>query len=333
MNISSPSSADTRLKKVLFMSDLDGTWLSKNPENRARLDREIFEIKDEYREKGVDLSLGYITARPPQRVEKEALPTPDWTVTYNGAEIHAGDPGNFDANGAFTSHPSSQEWVKLNAETGFSAETALGSARALLSEERFSNLNAKTVGEVVDNAAADANQFTTALCFNVGEVRLSEAESADRNGNSLADIYERETFAVPAQLRELVGALDESLDAQGVGHEISPVYIFHGKPIIMFDVASPIANKGEALSFLQHNEQVSPSHTIVAGDGGNDISMMTGRNGGDEGRRVIVVGGDSKLVDAASGLRNSIIQPASMDCSLGVIGGLRQHLDAIVSEG
>lgn len=34
-------------KNVLFRSDLDGTWLSKNPENRARLDKEILEIKDE----------------------------------------------------------------------------------------------------------------------------------------------------------------------------------------------------------------------------------------------------------------------------------------------
>lgn len=331
MNISSAISGATP-KKVLFMSDLDGTWLSKNPENRARLDREIFEIQDEYERKGVELSFGYITARPPQRVEKENLPKPDWTVTYNGAQINAGDPGDFDAQGQFVSNPPSQDWVEENSRSGFSAEKTLQVADQLLQEERFSNLTYETVGQVVENPAADANPFTTALCFSLDEIRLNPDEQADRDGSGTADILEKATFSPPQQLRELVDALGQKLHQDKVGHEISPIYLFHGKPVVMFDVASPVANKGEALEFLAETEEVDPSHTIVAGDGGNDIAMMTGRNGADEGRRVIVVGGDAKLVEAASGLRNAIIQPGDMDCSLGVLDGLRQHLDAIVAE-
>lgn len=332
MNISTRLRAPLA-KKVLFMSDLDGTWLSKEPKNRAKLDREIGEIRDEYREKGVDLHLGYITARPPERVEKENLPSSDWTVTYNGAEIHQGDPGDFQADGKFLSNPGSEEWASRNAETGFSVQAALKGAEALLKEERFENLAFKTVGQVVENPAADANSFTTALCFNLADLRLKPSEQADLNANGLADILEKESFAVPAQVGEFVEALGQNLESQGIGHEISPVYLFHGKPYLMFDVASPLANKGDAVTFLQKTEDVSPSHTIVAGDGGNDIAMMKGSQGEDEGRRVIVVGGDSKLVESASELSKAIIQPADMDSSLAVLSGLRQHLDEIVSEG
>ena len=332
MHISASGASQAKPKKVLFMSDLDGTWLSKNPENRAKLDREILEVKDEYRAKGVELDFGYITARPPQRVEKENLPTPDWTVTYNGAQIHPGDPGDFSSDGDFVSHPPTQDWVDQNANSGFSADKALQAAQDLLQEERFSNLTFQTVGQVVDNPAADANPFTTALCFNINDVALTPAERVDKNGNGTADLLEKATFSAPQQLRELASTLSSNLSNANVGHEISPIYLFHGKPVVMFDVASPVANKGEALQFLQQAEGVDATHTIVAGDGGNDIAMMTGINGTDEGRRVIVVGGDSKLVESASGLRNAIIQPAEMDCSLGVLSGLRQHLDAIVAE-
>ena len=319
-------------KNVLFMSDLDGTWLSKNPENRARLDREILEIRDEYESKGVSLSFGYITARPPQRVETENLPPSDWTVTYNGAQINPGDPGDFDSEGNFVAHEQNQAWVDKNAATGFSAEKSTETVRNLLQDNRFSNLNFRTVGQVVENPSADANPFTASLCFTAGDIRLTESEKTDANKNGTADIFEKATFSPPKQIQALISQLDHQLDSEGVGHEISPAYLFHGKPIVMFDVASPLANKGEALQFVQQSKGVDPTHTIVAGDGGNDIAMMKASNGTDEGRRVIIVGGDSKLVEAASSLRNAIIQPAEMDCSLGVLDGLRRHLDAIVLE-
>lgn len=327
-----PAISTQKLKKVLFLSDLDGTWLSKKPENRAKLDREVLEIKDSYRQKGVDLEFGYITARPPERVEKENLPTPDWTITYNGAQINQGDPGNFQAEGEFAAEPSLANWNEKNQATGFSASTTLSELNTLLQDEKFSNLQFQTVGQLVENSAADANEFATGLCFSLPSVALTEAEKADLNANGTADILEEETFAAPQQLKDLASALDEALGLAGVGHDVSPPYLFHGKPYAMLDVASPIANKGSALAFLQQREGVSPSHTIVAGDGVNDISMMTALNGVDEGRRAIVVGGNSMLVAAASKLKNSIIQPADQDSSLGVLDGLRQHLEAIIAE-
>lgn len=330
--IASSNSNATALKKVLFLSDLDGTWLSKVPKNRARLDNEILEIKDEYRARGVDLKFGYITARPPQRVEKENLPESDWTVTYNGAQINAGDPGDFDSAGNFVANSPDSRWVEINSRSGFSTEKTLETAHELLEEERFCNLSFQTVGQVVNNPAADSNPFTTALCFSLDDIHLTPQEQVDANRNGIPDVLEKETFSAPQQLQELTEALSGRLDEQKVGHEISPVYLFHGKPIVMFDVASPVANKGDALQFLQKLEGVDPSNTIVAGDGGNDIAMMTGQNGIDEGRRVIVVGGDSKLVRAASGLRNAIVCPPEMDSSLGVLSGLRRHLDEIVGE-
>jgi HAD superfamily hydrolase (TIGR01484 family) len=331
-SISSPYKAQRPRKKVLFLSDLDGTWLSKSPSNRAQLDREIFEIRDEYADKGLDLKFGYITARPPERVEKESLPTPDWTVTYNGAQVNVGDPGDFNGNGLFTEHQRFDKWDQKNEKTGFEAEAAYGELRNLLRTEKFSNLSFKTVGQVVQNPAADANQFTTSLCFDQAQVRLTPEEKKDLNNNGVADVFEAETFQAPEQIKELAQTLGAKLADAGIGHQVSPAYLFHGKPYIMFDVASPLANKGEAVSFLQQEERVTPEHVIVAGDGGNDISMMTGRNGRDEGRRSIVVGGDSGLVSAASGLKNAIIQPAELDSAQGVLSGLRQHLDSIVTE-
>lgn len=317
-------------KKVLFLSDLDGTWLSKKPENRAKLDKEILEIRDEYRTRGVDLKFGFITARPPQRTAKENLPAPDWTVTYNGAKISRGGPGKKAPSGEFVAQEADKNWVETNRATGFNTLTAARQLDGLLEQKQFSNLTIKTVGEVVDNPSADANEFTAAICVDQESIKLTKSEKRDANKNGIPDLFEAETFTPPKQLQRLVKALDQKLEEEGVGHQVSPLYLFHGKPYVMFDVASPHANKGDAVSFLQQQEQVTPEHTIVAGDGGNDIAMMTGPDGKDEGRRSIVVGGDAGLTGAAAKLRNSILRPAKEDSSLGVLAGLRQHLDAIV---
>ena len=41
------------LVPVLFLSDLDGTWLSPNAKNRETLDHGVLELKQEAREKGI----------------------------------------------------------------------------------------------------------------------------------------------------------------------------------------------------------------------------------------------------------------------------------------
>jgi len=319
-------------KKVLFLSDLDGTWLSKSPKNRAKLDREIVKIRDEYAEKGVDLKFGYITARPPQRVEKEELPEPDWTVTYNGAQVNVGDAGDFEPDGSYTEKERATAWDDENRKTGFTTDKARSELMELLSTEQFSNLSLKTVGEVVENPAADANEFSLSVCFEQDNIALAPGEERDKNNNDIPDLFEPETFAAPEQITQLREQLDSKFEEAGIGHQVSPAYLFHGKPYVMFDIASPLANKGEAVRFLQSQEQVDAEHTIVAGDGGNDIAMMTGRDGGDEGRRTIVVGKDAGLNQAASELKNALIQPSEMDSALGVLTGLRHHLDAIVAE-
>lgn len=331
MNISS-NALHTARKKVLFLSDLDGTWLSKNPENREMLDQGIVSLKDQYRERGIDLEFGYVTARPPARVAQEHLPAPDWTVTFNGAKIHQGAPGRQEPSGEFTEKPDSEEWNRLNARTGYTRDKAKECLDELLTDKEFQGLTYQTVGTVVNNPAADDSDYTSAVCFPFDSLHLNGKEKADADHNGVPDILEEATFAPPAQLTRLQEKLQDNLSQEGIGHELSPVYPFHGKPYLMFDLASPIANKGDAVSFLQQLEGVTPDHTILAGDGGNDIAMMTAHDHTDEGRRAIVVGANAGLREAASDLSHAIIQPADMDSSLAVLDGLSRHLEAIAGE-
>jgi hydroxymethylpyrimidine pyrophosphatase-like HAD family hydrolase len=113
---------------------------------------------------------------------------------------------------------------------------------------------------------------------------------------------------------------------------MSTAYPFAGKPIVMFDVSSPLADKGDAIEYLRDREHVRPDHVIVAGDGGNDITMMRTKDGVDEGRRAIAVGGGSELYRSARELKNAILQPAEMDCAEAVLDGLEKHLEAIAAE-
>lgn len=319
-------------KRVLFLSDLDGTWLSKDPKNRQALDQGVQDLKDEFRERGVELEFGYVTARPPVRVAAEKLPVPDWTLTYNGGFIHQGAPGVFGDDGSYHVHPQLNQWQKLNEATGFEASLAMGSLKHLLGDPRYANLQVKTVGEVVGTPAADACPAVAHLCIDENSVALTAAERVDANGNGRADILEKESFRAPEQIQNLVDDLSRDLQEQGVQFRVSPIYPFSGKPYVMFDVASPHADKGRAVEFLRDLEGVDADHVIIAGDGGNDIAMMRRHDGTDDGRRAIVVGGEKALYDAALKLRNVVARPPEEDCSLGVLQGLRQHLETIASE-
>lgn len=317
------------LKKVLFLSDLDGTWLSKDPKQRQALDEGVVALKDEYRKQGVDLEFGYVTARPPQRVATEKLPEPDWTITYNGGFIHEGDPVRDDGTSL---DPELPEWQELNERSGFDATDTVETAKKLLAAPQYANLQLQTVGQVVHTPASDACPALAVLCFDENSIRLTSEEMADRNGNGIPDVFEKETFRTPTQIESFVADLRRALDADGVQYQVSPIYPFAGKPITMFDVSSPVADKGDAVEFLMKHEGIAPDHVIVAGDGGNDIAMMRAHSGEDDGRRAIVVGGETDLYDAASHLQNAILQPASMDSSAAVLDGLRRQLQAIVTK-
>lgn len=325
MNILNP-------KKVLFLSDLDGTWLSKNKANRQALDDGVKELRDEFAQRGVDLKFGYVTARPPERVAQENLPTPDFTITFNGGRIDTGTGLISGSAGGYLRTAALSSWEAVNMASGFTADLALKECQALLSSGSFGDLSVQTIGQVVKNSAADDCQHAVHFCFDHSNIALTEAEKVDANGNSIPDLFEQETFQAPAQIQSLTEALSQSLQAAGISHEVSPVYPYHGKPYLMFDVATPTANKGDAVDFLRDQEGVGKSHLIIAGDGGNDISMMRDGEGGDDGRRAIVVGPNKGLRDAASGLSHAIIEPADKDCSLGVLHGLRAHLEQIAAE-
>ncbi len=318
-------------KKVLFLSDLDGTWLSKDPANRAKLDQGVQDLRDEYRPKGVDLKFGYVTARPPERVAKENLPTPDWTITFNGGRIDQGRGIKPDSVGGWSKSSPLQEWEELNDQSGFSAQHALSECREILAEGEFGSLSVQTIGEVIGNPAADDCNNAAHLCFNLADIQLAEHEKTDANANDIPDIFETATFEAPSQIAALAERLNEQLSEDGVELDISPVYLFHGKPYAMIDVATPVANKGEAVDFLRRREGVSPENLIIAGDGGNDISMMRDPSGQDDGRRAIIVGADAKLREAGKGLSHGIIQEAPQDSAVGVLNGLRDHLEAIVT--
>lgn len=318
--------------KVLFLSDLDGTWLSKNPASRKKLDEGVVALKDEYQKRGVDLEFGYVTARPPQRVADEKLPNPDWTITYNGGFIHEGPSGQVKSDGTFEGREPLPAWEQLNKESNFNASSTVQLVKQLVARPEYRNLMLQTVGQVVHTPASDACPWLAVLCFDERSIRLMPQEAADKNGNGIPDLFEKESFETPAQIKSLVEDLKHELQARDVNFQMSPVYPFLGKPITMFDVSSPVANKGKAIEFLMDQEGIPPDHVIVAGDGGNDIAMMRAQDGHDDGRRAIVVGGEDALYDAASHLQNAILQPAQMDCAEAVLDGLRHQLEIIAKE-
>ena len=302
--------------KVLFLSDLDGTWLG---EERALLDNGMEDIRSEYAEEGIDFKFGFVTARPPERLDKNLPETADFKLTFNGGRIE-------DKNGRVCS------WDKKNEASGFDNDKLQQTFNELLSQDDYKNLCYKTVGGVVNNPAADGSKFDTSFCLSQESIALTDSEKADKNNNGTPDIFEKETFQVPSQVKSLMNELSDNLGAQGMGYKIAEPYMFHGKPFLSLDVAAPSANKGDAVTFTAEQEGVSPEHLIVACDGGNDLSMVRLGDGADQGRRAIVVGHEHELRKAGAALKNGIVRPENEDSSVGVYRGLRAHLDAIVAD-
>lgn len=297
------------LVPVLFLSDLDGTWLSPNPENRQILDQGVLAIKEEAREKGVDLQFGYISARPLERIEQENLPDSDWSIANNGGYI-------------YSTEGKDPVWEDRKRAFGFTASRAFEIAQDLLKSPKFAGLDVSSVGKVVGNPAADGCPESASLCVHNDSVRLAEGESKQQ--------LESEHFTAPAQVQAFADAISKKLRKEGAEFQLSPVYPYHGKPYVMFDLAS--VNKGDAIAYLKEKQNLSPDHIIIAGDGGNDIAMMLDQQGRDDGRRAIVVGENAKLRAAAQGVSRAIIQNPDQDCSLGVLDGLRQHVEEIIAQ-
>lgn len=317
--------SSSSLTPVLFLSDMDGTWLSKNPDNRRQLDEGVVKLKADARDKGIDLEFGFVTARPPARVMSENLPAQaDWTITHNGGFIHQGLPQERDAAGVLVDKQPLASWNELNQGSHFDSAKALSEANKLVQTPAFSNLHIETVGQVVGNSAADACPYVTSLCFQDASIQLGQGETAEG--------FKDEQFHSPDQIENFANQLHERLNMAAVKSEFSPVYPYHGKDYVMFDVAAAPANKGNAVSFLRDTLHATPDHVIVAGDGGNDISMMRDAQGHDDGRRVIVVGANRDLRAQASGLAHAILQDPQQDCSLGVLGALQTHLREIEAE-
>ena len=299
------------LTTVLFLSDLDGTWLSPNPENRKALDEGVQELKQEAASEGVDLQFGYISARPLERIQQEDLPKSDWTVADNGGYVYQGKEVKV-----------SEDWEAHKQTFGFRADRAFEIAHELLKDPRFSGLALSSVGQVVNNPAADACPELATLCIHNDSIHLGSGEKPRH--------LEAESFRAPRQVQEFAHELSAQLKAEGAKFELSPVYPFHGKPYTMFDLAS--VDKGDAIQYLRDQQKISPDHVIIAGDGGNDIAMMLDNEGHDDGRRAIVVGDNSHLRKAAKHVENAIIQDPEQDCSLAVLDGLRQHVHQIVDQ-
>ena len=298
------------LVPVLFLSDLDGTWLSPIAANREALDQGVVELKQEAAQRGVDLQFGYISARPIERIDQENLPESDWAVANNGGYIYT-------AGGA-----KDAKWEEHKQAFGFNANRAFEIAQELLKDPKFKGLDVSSVGKVVGNPAADACPESASICIHNDSVRLNRNEDKDQ--------MESDAFKAPTQVQAFANAISKQLRKEGAEFQLSPVYPFHGKPYVMFDLAS--VNKGDAIAYLKDRENLSSDHIIIAGYGGNDISMMLDQQGKDDGRRAIVVGENSKLRQAAKGVSRAIIQNPEEDCSLGVLDGLRHHVEEIIAQ-
>ena len=293
--------------RVVILSDLDGTWVGKDKEALQKLNEGIKRTCFDYTNAGLKVVWGYITARPPSRTIKSgAVMPPDLSVCFNGGTIFRGMP-------TATKGLEMQDWARLNATSGFQSQNVLEMAKDLTKSSKFSNLKTQTVGEVVGNPDADACNYVATVCI--------ENESIKLVANETSDMFKEESFKVPNQVKEFLSELEQKTKSKNIEYKITGPYLFSGKPYVMFDIAAPHANKGEAVNFLTKN--YDHRNVIVIGDGGNDISMMD-----NDGRNIIVVGKDHILREKAAGLSQDsvILRPEDEPCSEGVLAGIKQHL-------
>lgn len=299
-------------RDVIALIDYDGTYEDpKHPEAKTTLEKGLAKLRKQYAKKDINFMPSIVTARPKVRLmQKNPTPEVQWSITQNGGEIVNGLPTPDKKD-----YP---QWVALNESTGFKAKKVQDTVFEIARKPEFSSFKVLTMGEVVQNPAASECEYMQPFCIKLDEIKLDTDESKE--------ILEDKSYKTPKQIKNLVNQVEESLKKQGVQFEITEPYLFKGKPFLIFDVASPFANKAKATEFLIKQLDIEPKNVIVAGDGGNDISMMV-----DDGRNLVIVGENKSLRQNASMLLNDnvIIRPSGEPSSIGVLEGLKSHLDEI----
>lgn len=314
--------ASQKVRTFLIASDIDGTWKSAD-KTQARdasvLDNLMKQLIEKCKKAGINIFYGQVTARPPVRVMQENIISPNFTLTYNGGVIHENGP-----------HPINKilgSWEKIHKQTKFNADNIIELSKNIANAPKYQGLKIETVGQVVKNPAADGCKFISSICVHNDSITL------DASKGETSEIFDKAKYKTPSQIKDFMADLETQLKAQGVKYKISPAYLFAGKPIVMFDIAAPNANKGDAINYL--TKKVKTQNIIVAGDVGNDIAMMP-----DDGRNVIAVGNDLQLKDYVSKLTKSkvvIADDPNASCSVnlfdGIVKVLKSKTDQLYKKG
>ncbi len=299
--------------RVLFVSDLDGTWLNKDARIRELIDTEVPGLVKKYADKGIELIFGYVTGRPPERLISENLPQPNWSITYNGASIHQGLP-------APEKKPFAP-WEFMQKMSRFNSGEVKEAIKELKKLDKYKNFDIKPMSEILNSPCVNASKYTQPFCIISESIKLSDKEKSD-------SVLEEKSYRTPDQVNEFIGELKESLSKKGVKYDITDPYLAKNLPSssIVIDVSGRFAQKGAAVEFLRNILGIKPENTIIAIDGGNDVSMIK-----NDGRCVTVVGPNSPLrTNAALQMKNRVELRSSEEASsIGVLQGLKNHLTEI----
>lgn len=302
-------------RDVIALIDYDGTYEDpQHPKTKKKLEKGLAKLRKKYAKQNINFMPSIVTARPSVRLMQENPSSIiQWSITQNGGEITNGLPTHGKKN--------NPKWIALNESTGFKAKKVQDTVFETAKKPEFSNFKVLTMGEVVNNPAANECEYMQPFCIKIDEIKLEKDETKD--------ILEDNNYKTPKQVKNLINQIKENLKKQDVQFEITGPYLFNSKPYLVFDVASPFANKAKATEFLIKELKIKPQNVIVAGDGGNDISMMI-----DDGRNLVIVGKNKNLREKASMHLNNrtIIRPSSEPSSIGVLRGLKFHLHEIAKK-
>jgi|GEM_PF-1845582 len=327
---------EQRSTSVLFLCDFDGTFYHRekslpynNPvsiDGARKLKDGLIKLIQEAKDRGINLLFGYATARngesimnPPGIGFEEAgikMPEPDYCITVNGSEIHKGDPRQEELK--YT------DWAEANRATGFNGIVIEKAIQEV--GKKYKNLEIVPTGDIVQPKGDCQGEFVKSMC-----VFDRTPEKHEGNNPLPGEIQVKE------YLNELRKELKKHNQIEKKNYLITGPYPFKGEDSCMiFEVSSPIAHKGDAVNFLlkdiRREKDIDPENVIIACDGGNDISMCTNKEHPEgDGRKLIIVGDNKKLRETASKLvfNNVMLRPQNEVSSLGVLAGLKAHLNEI----
>lgn len=320
--------SDKKLVNVPVLIDWDGTYEDpKDLSAKKILDEGLKEQKSIYKDKGINLICSIITARPEKRImSKNPSKVIDYTTVQNGGSIYKGLPTR--------GNKPLEKWEQLNKEQGFGAVDATAIAFVTSKEKEFDNLDLYEMGEVVNNKQASENSNMRPFVIDAKSVILEHGETPE--------IFNDATYKVPSQVKKYLDKVNTNLEKSGMNFEITGPYLYIGtnnlkgkfkdQTYLVFDIASPLANKGKATNFMLEMLDAKPENTIIACDGGNDVCMMTDdKHPNGDGRNIIIVGKNNTLRKKAKKLTNNniIIKSPDKISSIGVLEGIKEHLVTI----